>query len=70
MEFTSFQEFKDAIIDNNVLNGRGVKFVKNDAKRVRNACKEECGLSCVCKVKRSHTYRVKTLVQKRTLDEG
>lgn len=43
MEFTSFQEFKDAIIDNNVLNGRGVKFVKNDAKRVRNACKEECG---------------------------
>jgi len=38
MEFSSLQEFKYAILEHFVLNGKQVKFVKNDAVRVRVKC--------------------------------
>jgi len=40
MEFSSLKEFKQAIMEHNVLNGKEVQFVKNDHKRVRAVCKK------------------------------
>nr|KYP37207.1 hypothetical protein KK1_041613 [Cajanus cajan]KYP37210.1 hypothetical protein KK1_041616 [Cajanus cajan] len=42
MEFSSLQDFKDAIKEHSVLNGRQVKFLKNDKRRVRVVCKQGC----------------------------
>lgn len=69
MEFSSLKQFKDAILEHNVLNGKQVKFRKNDADRVRVVCKsfDTCGYTAlVSRVVRSHTFRVKTLVPKHT----
>ncbi|XP_027905924.1 uncharacterized protein LOC114165520 [Vigna unguiculata] len=63
MEFCSFKDFKHALIEHSVLNGKEIKFVKNDYKRVRVVCKKKCGfLIMVSKVGGSQTFRVKTLV--------
>ena len=46
-----------------MLNGKEVKFVKNDHKRMRAVCKRKCGfLIMVSKVGGKQTFRVKTLV--------
>ncbi|XP_014494665.1 uncharacterized protein LOC106756666 [Vigna radiata var. radiata] len=63
MEFKSLKDFKSALQENSVLNGKEVKFVKNDLKRVRAVCKKGCGfLIMASKVGSSQTFRVKTLV--------
>ncbi|KAJ1397079.1 Transposase, MuDR, plant [Sesbania bispinosa] len=67
MEFASLREFKDAILEHFVLNGREVKFVKNDKVRVKLRCKQACEfLALVSKVGGSSTYRMKTLVPTHT----
>ena len=40
MEFCSLKDFKHALIEHSVLNGKEVKFVKNDHKRVRVVCRK------------------------------
>ena len=63
MEFSSLKDFKYALMEHSVLNGKEVKFVKNDHKRVRAVCKRKCGfLIMVSKVGGKQTFRVKTLV--------
>lgn len=39
LELVSLQEFKKSIIEWSVLNGRQIKYVKNDKVRVRVICK-------------------------------
>ncbi|CAI8615148.1 unnamed protein product [Vicia faba] len=63
MEFISLSEFKDAIRDWSVLNGREIRFVKNESCRVRVECKSKCGFLALCsKVGGSLTYQIKTWV--------
>ncbi|XP_014506344.1 uncharacterized protein LOC106766100 [Vigna radiata var. radiata] len=63
MEFKSLKDFKSALQEHSVLNGKEVKFIKNDLKRVRTVCKKGCGfLIMASKVGSSQTFRVKTLV--------
>jgi len=61
MEFNSVWEYKDAIIEWNVLNGYQIKMPKNELGRVRVICKQECGYLVFCsQVGTSHTYQIKT----------
>jgi len=63
MEFRSLKEFKQALMEHSVLNGKEVQFVKNDQRRVRAVCKKKCGfLIMVSKVGGRETFQVKTLV--------
>jgi len=67
MEFSSLRQFKDAILEHNVLNNREVMFVKNDTNRCRVVCKKksQCGYLVFCsRVVRTTTFRVKTLKPK------
>jgi len=41
MKFGSLKDFKQALMEHSVLNGKEVKFVKNDQKRVRVVCKKK-----------------------------
>ncbi|KAJ1434381.1 Zinc finger, CCHC-type superfamily [Sesbania bispinosa] len=67
MEFSSLKEFKEAILQHSVLNGREVYFEKNDKLRVRARCKQSCDwLAFVSKVGGSSTYRLKTLFSTHT----
>ena len=62
MEFNSNREFKDAIIDWNVLNGYQIKMSKNEPDTIRVICKKKCGyLVFYSHVGTSHTYQIKTL---------
>ena len=79
MEFNSLREFKDAMIEWNVLNGYQISFEKYESYRVRNVCKEDalkkgekrlegekkkCGYLCLCsKVGHRHTYQIKSYVK-------
>ena len=45
MKFCSLKNFKHALMEHSVLNGKEIKFVKNDDKRVRVVCKKEMWLS-------------------------
>ncbi|XP_058734254.1 uncharacterized protein LOC131605982 [Vicia villosa] len=61
------RQFKDAILKHNVLNGREVKFEKNDANRCRVVCKdkEKCDYTVLCsRVLTSTTFRIKILYSK------
>ncbi len=63
LEFKSLVEFKEAIIEWNVLNGFEIKYEKNDKIRVRAICKDKkgiCGfLAFVSQVGDKHTFRMK-----------
>ena len=48
MEFCSLKQFKQALMEHFVLNGREVKFIKNDDVRVRVICKRKCGILILC----------------------
>lgn len=66
---SSLRQFKNVFLENNVLNGREVKLVKNDKERVRMVCKlkGKCGYKIlVSRVVRTTTFRVKTLYPKHT----
>lgn len=41
MVFSLFKQFKYAILEHNMLNGRKVKFAKNDGKICRVVCKHK-----------------------------
>ena len=63
MEFCSLKDFKRAPMKHNVLNGKEVKFVKNDQKRVRAICKKICDFLIIgSKVGGRQMFRVKTFV--------
>lgn len=63
MEFNYSSEFKDAIREWSVLNGREINFVKNESYRVRVECKGKCEFLALCsKVGDWHTYQIKTWV--------
>ncbi|XP_058764112.1 uncharacterized protein LOC131637534 [Vicia villosa] len=67
MEFSSLKQFKKAVLEHNVLNGREVKFAKNDGERCRVICKDkqQCGYTVLCsRVLRTESFRIKTLIQK------
>ncbi|WOL00674.1 hypothetical protein Cni_G09387 [Canna indica] len=65
MEFTSTKEFKEVIQEYALLNGRALKFKKNDAKRVRVTCQGSCEFVALCsRVGKTNTFRLKTLVDK------
>ncbi|KAJ1440952.1 Transposase, MuDR, plant [Sesbania bispinosa] len=67
IEFSSLKEFKDAILEHSVLNGREIIFEKNDKVRVRVRCKQTCDfVALISKVGGSSTYRMKTLVSTNT----
>ena len=70
MKFSSLKQFKDAIIEHSILNRRQLRFEKNDTLRVKVRCKETCEFMAYCsKVGRTHTYRLKTLIEKYTCGE-
>src|SRR3954471_7761380 len=50
MEFSSLKQFKKAVMEHNVLNGREVTFAKNDANRCRVVCtqKKLCDYTILC----------------------
>ncbi|CAL5202057.1 unnamed protein product [Lathyrus oleraceus] len=67
MEFSSLKQFKDVILEHDVLNGRDVRFEKNDANRCRVVCKDngKCNYIVLCsRVLTSTTFRIKTLFTK------
>lgn len=67
MEFPSLNQFKSVILEHNVLNGRDVRFEKNDAVRCKVVCKDKkhCDYIVLCsKVLTSTTFIIKTLFQK------
>ena len=62
LEFASLKEFKEAILEYNVLNVRKIRFYFNDKKRARERCKH-CTeyLVYVNKVGQTDTYRLNTI---------
>ncbi|WVZ09785.1 hypothetical protein V8G54_014315 [Vigna mungo] len=65
MEFGSLKDFKNALMEHSVLNGKEIKFVKNGLTRVRAECKKKCGfLIMASKVGGKETFRMKTLVRR------
>ncbi|KAJ1428939.1 Transposase, MuDR, plant [Sesbania bispinosa] len=62
IEFGSLGEFKDAMLEHNILNGKEVKFVKDDLVRARAVCTRKCPFTVLySKVGGSETFRIKTL---------
>jgi len=71
MEFTSQQQFKDIVREHNVLNGRKIKFAKNDKRRVKAVCKfnQKCGYNVyVSMVTSAKTFRVTSLCLNHTCE--
>ncbi|XP_058784822.1 uncharacterized protein LOC131659682 [Vicia villosa] len=67
MEFNSLDEFREAIREWSVLNGREIKFVKNESYRVRVECRSKCEFLILCsKVGHKHTFAIKTIFDKHT----
>ncbi|XP_058774772.1 uncharacterized protein LOC131649041 [Vicia villosa] len=67
MEFTSLDDFREAIREWTILNGREITFVKNEGYRVRVECKAKCGFLMLCsKVGHKHTYAIKTIKETHT----
>ncbi|CAK8539018.1 unnamed protein product [Lathyrus sativus] len=67
MEFSSLKQFKKSILEHDVLNGREVKFVKNDRNMYSFFCKDKkhCNYTVLCGiVLRTTTFKIKTLFQK------
>ncbi|KAJ1391831.1 hypothetical protein SESBI_36340 [Sesbania bispinosa] len=61
-KFKLGMEFTCAILEHSILNGRQVKFVKNDSLRVRVVRPKNCDFTLlVSKVGDKNTYRLKTL---------
>ena len=63
MEFGSLKEFKETILEYNVLNGREIRFNFNDKRQAREKCKHYNNyLVYVSKVSQSDTYRLNTYI--------
>ena len=50
MEFSSLKHFNKVVMEHNVLNGREVRFAKNDGTRCRVVCKDknQCDYTILC----------------------
>ncbi|XP_058776819.1 uncharacterized protein LOC131651168 [Vicia villosa] len=67
MQFNSLDEFRYAIREWSVLNGREITFTKNESDRVRVVCSAKCGFLMLCsKVGHKRTFDIKTIVDKHT----
>src|ERR1044072_4074357 len=67
MEFTSIKQFKDAIKEFSVLNGREIRFLKNDKTRCKVICKGKCSYRMLCsKVGGKETFSIKKMKDKYT----
>ncbi|RYR26428.1 hypothetical protein Ahy_B02g060659 [Arachis hypogaea] len=70
LEFKSLSQFKEAVKEHALLNGRDIRFRKNDKVRCRVVCKGRKGkCKWVCfasKVGGSDCFRIKTLNEKHT----
>ncbi|XP_038680322.1 uncharacterized protein LOC119981316 [Tripterygium wilfordii] len=65
MIFTSLDEFKQAIMDYAVANGREIRVDRNDKKRCQVKCKEGCPFRIWCsKIGGEETYQIKTFVNR------
>ncbi|XP_058784220.1 uncharacterized protein LOC131658989 [Vicia villosa] len=67
MEFCSLKQFKDVILEHNVLNGMDMKFEKNDSNRCKVVCKDKkkCNYTILCsRVLTSTTFSIRTLYAK------
>ncbi|KAL5142505.1 Protein COFACTOR ASSEMBLY OF COMPLEX C SUBUNIT B CCB2, chloroplastic [Glycine soja] len=61
LDVCSQREFKEAIVDHSIMNGRKVVFQPNDKVKARAKCKEKCGYEIFYnKVGRNSTYMIKT----------
>ncbi|RYR69235.1 hypothetical protein Ahy_A03g015779 [Arachis hypogaea] len=70
LEFKSLGQFKDAIREHALLNGRDIRYIKNDKVRCRVGCREKKGkcrwIAFASKVGSSDCFRLKTLNGKHT----
>ncbi|KAL5137163.1 hypothetical protein HKD37_10G027573 [Glycine soja] len=67
LEFASLKEFKEVILEYNVLIWREIKFDFNDKRRARTRCKHCTDyLVYVSKIGQTDTYRLSTLQPKHT----
>ncbi|XP_058726497.1 uncharacterized protein LOC131597850 [Vicia villosa] len=67
MQFNSLDEFRYAIREWSVLNGREITFTKNESDRLRVVCRANCGFLMLCsKVDHKRTFAIKTIVDKHT----
>lgn len=61
LDFSSIHEFKEAILEHSILNGRQIVFRPNDRVRARAKCNQKFGHVIFCsKVGRSEIYKIKT----------
>ncbi|KAK2456219.1 hypothetical protein QL285_003603 [Trifolium repens] len=61
MDFKSLHDFKEAIREWSILNGREIKYLKNDKIRCRIECVNDCGfIAHYSRVGQKHTYKIKT----------
>ena len=72
MEFSSLQQFKDVVREHNLLNGRKIKFPKNDKLRVRAVCmfNQKCGYNVYVSIvkKMTKTFRVRSICPNHTCE--
>ena len=69
MEFISIKQFKDAVKEHDVLNGRETRYLKNEKTRCKITCKksDSCWFILFCsKVAQKETYMIKTCKPKHT----
>ncbi|XP_016186198.1 uncharacterized protein LOC107627902 [Arachis ipaensis] len=70
LKFKSLSQFKEAVKEHALLNGRDIRFRKNDRVRCRVVCKgrkEKCKWVCFAsKIRGSDCFRIKTLNGKHT----
>ncbi|RYR66085.1 hypothetical protein Ahy_A03g012037 [Arachis hypogaea] len=70
LEFKSFGQFKDAIREHALLNGRDIRYIKNDRIRCRVGCRRRKGkcrwMAFASKVGGSDCFRLKTFNRKHT----
>ncbi|XP_038679489.1 uncharacterized protein LOC119980765 [Tripterygium wilfordii] len=65
MHFTNLAEFKQAVRDYAVANGRQIRVDRNDKKRCQVKCKDGCPFRIWCsKISGEETYQIKTFVNK------
>ncbi|RYR46922.1 hypothetical protein Ahy_A07g032786 [Arachis hypogaea] len=70
LEFKSLGQFKDAIREHALLNGRDIRYIKNDKVRCKVGCRGKKGkcrwMAFASKVGSSDCFRLKTLNRKHT----
>ena len=65
MEFSSINEFKDALREHCLLNGKEIRWLKNEKERARAVCRaEDCNFEAfVSRVRGTTSFRLKLLLQ-------